>query len=129
MAIDGYLLDRRNGLSRRALDVADGFQENLLEGVATVRQTADFEILASHQAPDAVELDAGREDDAPPAAAFGDSLGAKLAKSSGKVPVVAGNLQLDKPAIGAPLLFQIGVVHDTAVLEDDDFVAYLFHVS
>src|SRR5881628_3680523 len=129
MAIGDHLLHRRHGLSSGVLDVAYGFEENLLEGVAAVGQTTDVEILASHQAPDGVELDTGRKNDAPPALAFRDSFGAVLAKGSGEVPVVARNLQLDKPAIGAPLLFQISVVDDAAVLEDDHFVAYLFDIA
>src|SRR5207248_3110274 len=75
------------------------------------------------------EPDARRKNDAPPAAAFVDALGAVLAKGRGKVSVIAGNLQLDKSAIGATLLFQIGVVDKTTVLEDDDFVADLFNVA
>src|SRR5437667_11812391 len=112
MAIGGDLLDWRGGLAGGSLDVSHSLQENLLERVAAVRQTMDREVLASHQTPDAIELDSWRKNDAPPTAAFGDTLGAVLAKSGGKVPVVAGHLQLDKPPIGAPLRFEIGVVDD-----------------
>src|SRR5439155_21383168 len=129
MAIGDHLLDRRGGLSGSTLNVADGFQEYLLEGVAAVGQTADIEILASHQAPDGVQLHTGRKNDAPAALAFRDSFGAVFTQGSGKIPIVAADLQLDKAAIGAALFFEIGVVDDAAVLEDDYFVAYLFDIA
>src|SRR5439155_27126424 len=98
--------------------MTDSFQENLFQRVAAVRQTMHLEILAGDEAPDDVQLDVGREHDAPAAAAFGNPVGAVLAQGGGKSSIVTGDLELDKAAIGAALLFEIGVVNDAASLEN-----------
>src|SRR5437016_10435466 len=109
--------------------MAHGFQEYFFERIPAVRETAHLEILAPHQPPDNVELDAGLQNDAPAAAALGDAFSTVLAKGGGKVRVIAGYLQLDEPAVGPALLFQIRVMDDAAVLENDHFVADLLHVA
>jgi len=62
--------------------------------------------------------------------AFGDSLGAKAREeqrqSSGRRPKTSSSTNRRLARRSSP---GSGVMHDAAVLEDDDFVAYLFHVS
>ena len=69
------------------------------------------------------------QDDAPAAAAFGDTLGANLRQCRAQVAIVAGDLELDEAPVRPPLLLEVALVHDRAVLHDHRLVAHLLDVA
>jgi hypothetical protein len=107
--------------------VANSLQEYLLKRVAAVRKPPYLEVLARHQPPDAIQFHTGRKNDAPVAAAFGDTSALFRDRRSVLLNANASGISCT-PAVGPPLLFQIGVVDNGTSLEDDYLVADLFHI-
>ena len=109
--------------------MTDGFQENFFEGVAAVGELADLQPLAGGDAPEGADFDIGGKDDAPFAGGFANAFGADFAEGGCEAAIVADDVELDEAAVGFAFGFEVGLVDDLAVLEDDDFVADLFDVG
>jgi hypothetical protein len=109
--------------------VAHGFQEDLLQGVAAVRELPHEQVLRRRECPDGLDLNSCRQDDTPAPAAFRDALGADPRQRRPQGPIVPSHFQLDEAPVRAPLLFEIALVHDRAVLQNHGLVAHLLDVA
>src|ERR1700685_4182862 len=104
------------------------FHENILERVAPEIKTADANVALRRQAIDVANLNSIRKNHLH-VVRRDRAFAAQSLDRFGEVAICPVSFQLQKSFVRAPLFFQVRVVSDSSLLQDQHLIARVFHIS